>query len=152
MKTLHLLALAAILGAAAASMRVHPVIAQPQPAATSPQPTAVESLRKEADSLRPLVQTDLARSFLAATDALPLPETRVIWRNLDKGLAYTSSQYAALPEKEREGLQKLDYDAKFYYYTGYGSPLVYARPLDLLAATDKDNWTPQKLAGKRIAD
>ena len=40
---------------------------------------------------------------------------------------------------------------QFYYYTGYGSPLIYARPLDLVA--QRAGWSASDgLKGKRILD
>ncbi|MEY3022209.1 MAG: hypothetical protein RIS86_1407, partial [Planctomycetota bacterium] len=39
----------------------------------------------------------------------------------------------ALPEAEKASLTPREYSPQFYYETGYGSPLVYARLLDLAA-------------------
>ncbi|HZW09534.1 MAG TPA: hypothetical protein VFF69_06505 [Phycisphaerales bacterium] len=132
-----------------------------QEEAPAPPPDAVESLRAEAAALAPLVETESAKAFLRATEALPLPEPRTLYRPADRSAAYTESEAAAFPESERAALTPREFDARFYYYTGYGSPLVYARPLDLVAhlwesgaaASDAaPGSTPTAFAGKRILD
>ena len=49
---------------------------------------------------------------------------------------------------EQEGLTKRDCPPEFYFTTGYGTPLMYARPLDLWA----DRAGVGKLGGHRICD
>jgi SAM-dependent methyltransferase len=52
---------------------------------------------------------------------------------------------------EKEGLRPRDFEPVFYYYTGYGSPLIYARPLDIVA--EKAGWTGNDgFKGKRVLD
>lgn len=118
-----------------------------QPAASKATPSIVETLQAEAAALRSLVTSDLARHFLDATAALPLPEPRTILRTKDRGAAYTPEQAARLPEEKRATLVEKTYDARFYYTTGYGSPLVYARVVDLLAQHGVTS-----LVGKRLMD
>lgn len=117
------------------------VIAQPapqsadQPAAEpKPQPSTIERLSAEADALSPLVESDLARDFLSHVPRLPAPEPRTLWRSKDRSRTLTQSQCDALPEPERADFTRRDCAPDFFYYTGYGSPLVYARVLDLAAA------------------
>ena len=117
----------------------------PPPAPAEPNP--VEVLKQEAESLRPLVTTDLARVFLGATSALPIPSARTILRTKDRSAAYTPEQAAKLSEEARKALTEKTYPPAFYYTTGYGSPLVYARVVDLLAQNGVTT-----LAGKRLLD
>ena len=121
-------------------------VAGGQPESARPV-SAVESLAAEAAALRPLVESDLARAFLDGAAALPEIEPRTLYRDKARTSAYTEAEAAALPEAERAALDKRDYDGRFYYYTGYGSPLVYARPLDILANAGLDN-----VEGKKILD
>jgi len=51
-------------------------------------------------------------------------------------------------DEDCEKLEKKEYGEEFYYYTGYGSPLVYARLLDIATAAGGIN----DFAGKRVFD
>jgi SAM-dependent methyltransferase len=128
-----------------------PAQTAPQPG-ESEQPGVVPMLQSEAELLKPLTSSKLCWSFLGATATLPDPGTRAVMRNKDKGITLTPEQFEKLPEADRAGYVKRELQPRFYYYTGYGTPLMYARPLDLLAENDKDNWAPDKLPSKRILD
>lgn len=142
MKTLSLIGAAAVLGVAwfcGAEPKDQSATAAPAKAVPS-EPTeetkgVLEVLAEQAAAARPLVKTDAARAFLDATVSLPMPDpaTRTVWRNRAKNAAVSQREYDAMPEAEREGFVKRECDAGFYYFTGYGTPLMYARPLDLLA-------------------
>ncbi len=94
----------------------------------------VERLIAEAGKLRPLVASQLAQFFLGATSALPDVQARTIYRTADKSKAITAEQWANLPATEQALYKPRECTPEFYYYTGYGSPLVYARVLDVAAA------------------
>ncbi len=95
---------------------------------------AVALLHHEAEQAAPLATTLLARQFVAQVQAGALPhvEPREIFRTEDKKRYFTAKEAAALPESERKLLQKVPVNDEVYYYTKYGSPLSYTRPLDLL--------------------
>jgi SAM-dependent methyltransferase len=102
---------------------------------TEPEPTAVEMLRAEAGALAPLVTSDLARSFLEATADLPdVAGQRIVWWNRAERRALRPEQAEAMDEAGLEGFRELTLGGGFYYYTAYGTPLAYARALDLAAA------------------
>lgn len=85
----------------------------------------VVALRAEAAALRPLVQTDLAARYVEAAARLPPVATRTV----------------VVAGKARV------VDEEYYYTTRYGTPLAYARPLELLAGAGFDD-----VAGRRIVD
>lgn len=114
------------------------------------KPKASDRLRAEAEKLRPVVTSDLARAFLAATATLPEPPPRSVFRDKERTKALTATAAAKLPEAERAALSERACDANFYYYTGYGSPLVYARVVDVLAG--EMGAGVKSLAGKRVLD
>ena len=120
-----------------------PVGAQEDAAA----PDVRATIRAEAEAARALVQSEVALGFLDAAAALPAIETRVVWRDKAAGRAYSQAEYEALPEDEREGLERREVDERFYYTTGYGTPVIYARPLELAAGHGLDT-----LAGARVFD
>jgi SAM-dependent methyltransferase len=117
----------------------------PPPAETAPDP--VQILNHEAAALSPLAASGLARAFLNGTAALPIPTARTLLRTKDRSACYTPEQAAALSQSVRSTLTEKTYPPSFYYTTGYGSPLVYARVLDLLAEHGVSS-----VAGKKLLD
>jgi len=98
-----------------------------------PPPQITDKMRANAEALAPLVKSDLARRFLAATRELQEPAPRTLYRNREKGIALSKRAFDALPDGEKASLTPREYPPQFYYETGYGSPLVYVRLLDLAA-------------------
>jgi hypothetical protein len=103
--------------------------AEPPP----PPPPITEKMRADAQALAPLVKSDLAKQFLAATAQLKEPAPRTVYRNREKGIAVSKREFDAMPEAEKASMTPREYPPQFYYETGYGSPLVYVRLLDLVA-------------------
>lgn len=125
-------------------------LAQDEPSAA---PDAVESLKTEAAALAALVESASVKDLLRATEALPQPEARTIYRTPDRSAAYTEAEAAVLTDEARADLTPRECDARFYYYTGYGTPLVYARPLDIVARIwEAEAPEANAFAGKRIFD
>jgi hypothetical protein len=116
----------------------------PPPETVSP---VLRQLRSEAVSLAPLVQTPWVRDFLAATAALPSVPTRVVYVDEADDLAYTDHQAQELDADVLATLDRRELDEQYYYFTRYGTPLAYARPLDLLAEHGLDG-----IEGRRIFD
>lgn len=109
-----------------------------QPAATSPAPegkpkSITEALKREATLLTPMVRSDLAKVFLAAVDRLPEPLPRTVYRNREKGTAVSAAEWNKLSDADRAAFKPRECPPSFYYLTGYGSPLVYVRVVDLMA-------------------
>lgn len=137
--TLHL-ALAISL---AACSNLPPEAATPQPTA-APSTTAapvtpdwnqegVPRIIADAERMRAIVKSDTAQEFLARAPLLPRIATRALFRTADKSRYYTEAQAAALPESEKAALQPFSATEEVYYTTNYGSPLSYARPIDILS-------------------
>lgn len=124
-----------------------PAAAPSTPAAPLPKDGAaiVKQLAGEAQGLAPLVETGAAREFLAEAKYLPAVETRTVYRK--PGTAITATAWEKLTQEERAAYKPRPCAPEFYYYTGYGSPLVYARVVDLMARHGVES-----LAGKRVLD
>jgi hypothetical protein len=121
------------------------------PAATAPPATersGVELIQQQARDVGPLVKTDAVQALLRATADLPRIEPRTVYRNKPASLAYNADEAAKLSEAERAACTTKECDESFYYFTGYGTPVVYARPLEIYAAA---TGIPG-FAGKRIFD
>jgi len=106
----------------------------------------VADLVKEGQAVDPLVRADWVKRFLASAAGLPPISPRKIYFDADRKHFYSETETALLSEAERTALQSRVLDESFYYTGRYGTPLAYARPLDLLA--DK-GFRPE---GARIAD
>ncbi|MBL8760352.1 MAG: hypothetical protein JNL50_03535 [Phycisphaerae bacterium] len=101
---------------------------------TDPAPIVItEKLRADAAALAPLVTSELARDFLDATSLLAEPAPRVVYRNREKGLAVSQRVFDRMTTEEQAILSPRQCPPQFYYETGYGSPLVYVRLLELAA-------------------
>lgn len=109
-------------------------------------PTPVEQLKAEASALAPLLQTSTARQFLSNAGKLKEPSPRVLFRNAANEYL-TVSEAAALPQEKRSELRRARIPANFYYSTRYGSPLAFARILDLAAQHGL-----RDLRGKQVLD
>jgi len=115
------------------------------PAAATP--FTVETIHGEARDLAPWVKTPLAKDFLGVASELPRVGKRVVFVTADKTRAFTQSQAAVLPEAERAGLTRKELDEEYYYLTRYGTPVSYARALEVLGEHGVDT-----LKGKKVVD
>lgn len=120
-----------VVGLFAASVAGALVSAQPGAAGAD----AVETLQREARAVRPLVESDLARNFLDATADLPRPGPRTIYFNRQSRQALTETEALGqdLERLKRDGFEKTELSERFYYFTRYGTPIAYARAIDLAA-------------------
>lgn len=88
----------------------------------------------DAERYSAIVKTEGAKKFLARAKTLPSQAARVVYYEPDKSRYYTEAQALAMPAAERERLKTEKVTEEEYYTTHYGSPLSYARPLDILFA------------------
>jgi hypothetical protein len=140
-----------------------PTAPAPAPAAPSqpapnkdeaPAPlTGIAAIKRDAQAVLPTVKTDLARAFLTATENLPAVEERTIFRHKTTRAVYTPLQADALPDDQKSDLEARPLGEQFYYTTRYGSPVAYARAIDVLAEAGFKATSPEApFAGKRIMD
>jgi hypothetical protein len=111
-----------------------------------PSPTVIDQLKQEAAAVSPLLNTQLAKDWLAGVDHLPEPGKRTVYRTPDKEYL-NEAGFKALTEKDRSAAKKVELDPDFYYYTKYGTPLAYVRIWELAAKNGLID-----LKGKSIAD
>lgn len=127
----------------------------PPPPATPPatpfdDATSVERLRAEAAALIAEVKEPCPRRFLVATSYLPFPGDREVFVNRAARKVISPEAYAELPETDRAGFLSRIVTEHEFYYTKYGSPLAYIRPLELLCEHAGGGWEP--LRAKRLLD
>jgi SAM-dependent methyltransferase len=141
-----------LIGGFLASAVVAPLLSAQESAADSvsvrSEPAPLQILSRQAASLRDFVTSDVAMRFLQAVPYLPaVPGVRVAYRNRLTRDAITEERAAARPDSMLDGYERLEMDEEFYYFTRYGTPLAFVRPLDLLGREGLDS-----LDGARIVD
>lgn len=105
----------------------------PAPLPAAPAPTITQQLATQSAALKPLVKSSLAASFLDAVRILPQPQPRTIYRSKDRSKAINATDYLTLSAEQKAEFAPRECSPEFYYFTGYGSPLVYSRVLEVLA-------------------
>ncbi|HYE61663.1 MAG TPA: hypothetical protein VD997_06680 [Phycisphaerales bacterium] len=113
------------------------------------RPEAVDWLRKEAGTVMPLIANMDVRKIAFSTTWLPVIDERVIYVDKRWTKAFTPEQFEKLSEEEKKTLHPEKFDGYRFYFTRYGSPLAYLRPLDLVADAIGG---PMPLRGKKILD
>ena len=108
----------------------------------------ITRLAGEAETLRPLVVTPPATRFLDVVPGLPgLAGPRVVYYNRGTRDAMTEAAAAGRDSTVLQGYERTEISEQFFYYTRYGTPLAFVRPLEILGQAGLD-----ALDGKRIAD
>lgn len=103
-------------------------------------PGVLDRLKSEATALTSFVESPLAKEFLGAVERLPAPGKRTIWQ--DPATKRFYGDKASAPA----GAVEVEHDETFYYYTRYGSPLAYVRPLELLSKHGFTDFRHKKVA------
>ena len=119
--------------------------------AAARKPTPVETLRDEAERVAALVECKGTKAFLAATRALPEIGPRTVLYDSKTREAVSVAEHAALAPAEQARFQPTEYDGEFYYTTRYGTPVAYARALDVVG-TLAGKPSADVLSGKRVLD
>ena len=118
-----------------------------QDAGPAARETPLVVLKREARALDSLVTTRLAKDFLKATANLPSISARTVYLDESKKTYLTESAARTLDQGEQNKLKRIDLDDSYYWNTKFGSPLAYARPLEVLGRSGLDS-----ASGKKILD
>lgn len=116
-------------------------------AAANAAPSRVAELQDEAKALGPLFKTALVHDFLAAVPKLPSVQPRTVYRDSARTHAWSAREAEQLADSVRARLVPRVLDEQFYYDTRYGSPLAYARALEVLGQNGV-----KSARGLRVAD
>lgn len=101
----------------------------------------LQQLQREAEALRPTVETSVARCFLDAAGELPPPPRRTVFFDTE------ARTYASARGELPEGWERRELEPSSYYLTKYGTPLAYCRAIDLAGRAGLD-----ALDGRRVLD
>jgi SAM-dependent methyltransferase len=104
-------------------------------------------LKREARAVDPLVTSRLAKDFLKAVPMLTSVSSRAVYFDESKKTYLSEAAAKALQEAKQTKLKRIDLDGSYYWNTKYGSPLAYARPLEVLGLSGLDS-----VSGKKILD
>ncbi len=127
--------------------------AQPEMQMEEQRPATVLLLRREAGLVRATLKSPDAHRFVIQTNYLPVVDEVTVYVRDEPRRYLSPAQYEALPEDERAGYVEKKIDDYFFYYTRYGSPIAYARAIDLVA----QEWGsvqggPETFRDKKIVD
>lgn len=114
-------------------------------------PSPVQTLHAEAERVLALVECKGTKAFLAAANALPEPGERSVLYDSKSREGRTTAEHAALAPEEQARFTATPFPASFYYTTRYGSPIAYARALDVVGKLAAEPGS-DALSGKRILD
>lgn len=108
----------------------------------------LEQLKLEGEALAPLMKSELGRAFVSAAGLLERPGSQSLSVNAE-GRTVTPTKLAGLAEDVRVTFRPATprEEETFFYNTNHGTPLAYARAMDLLGQA---GVTPR--AGQRLAD
>lgn len=118
------------IASAAAALCLTTALGAAQPA----EPNAyLDGLRAESARLASTIETEAVREWAAATDRLTPITPRSIWFRQEPRSLLSAAEYAALAEGDRAGYTERPITDQSYYATNFGTPLCYARCLDIAA-------------------
>lgn len=145
---IHVLILAGLLNGMYAIGRAEPPASQPSSAPAKEAPSAstiIAQMNDEAAALRPLYPAPIVQKFLDAVKTLPAVKQRTLIWNRDARQARLVPP-GPVPTTQ-PGERILELPEQYYYTTRYGTPLAYARPMQILGDAGV-----KSLAGAKILD
>jgi hypothetical protein len=89
------------------------------------------TLKAESAALKTMFASATANDFLDAVESLPAVPTRTIYFNESERKWLSPKEYDALAKSARSRYRAVEQNEARYYSTNYGSPLAYARALDI---------------------
>jgi len=102
------------------------------PATGAPQIPPTELMMQDAAAMAVNVSTPLARALLNGFGCLQPIQPMVVYYNKDTRQAISAADATKLTETQRAAYTKKDIDDAYYYFTKYGTPVAFARPLEIL--------------------
>jgi hypothetical protein len=102
------------------------------PAAEAPQVPPTEQMLQEAALIGPQATSSFAKQLLAGYGCLQPITPSVAYVNKETRAAISSEEAAKMTEAQLAGYAKKDIDDAFYYFTRYGTPVAFVRPVEIL--------------------
>jgi 2-polyprenyl-3-methyl-5-hydroxy-6-metoxy-1,4-benzoquinol methylase len=102
------------------------------PAADAPKIPPTEQMMQEAAAIRGQTSSAFAQSLLAGFGCLQPIEPITIYYNKETRTAVSAAEASKLTEEQLKAYTKKDVDTDYYYFTRYGTPVAFVRPMELL--------------------
>lgn len=102
------------------------------PATDAPKVPAADLVKQDAGAIRAQVPSAFAQSLLNGFGCLPSPRPMAVYYNKETRKALSEADAAKMTEAQLAGYTKRDIDDEFYYFTRYGTPVAFVRPVELL--------------------
>jgi len=95
--------------------------------------SVVLQMKAEAAAMATLIQSSLAKEFLTGFPCLPAIATpRVAYYSKETRDAVSGSAAKEMSEEQLKGYVERQLDEQFYYFTRYGTPVAFTRPMEIL--------------------
>ncbi len=108
--------------------------------------TPVEQIAKDAAAMQPLVKSAVGKQLLGAYSTLPaIVAPRVAYFNRAKRDALTEAEFTSQGLDTTSGYLRRELGEQFYYFTMYGSPVAFARALDLVGQAGLNSLEKAKI-------
>jgi hypothetical protein len=102
------------------------------PATEPPKVSTIDQMKQEAKDMAPQAPASLAKSLLAGFGCLEPITPMVVHYNKETRAALSDAEASKMTEEQRKGFQKRDVDDQFYYFTRYGTPVAFVRPMEII--------------------
>ncbi len=98
--------------------------------ATNASPATI-ALQKDAKAIASQMKQPAALEFLKGANTLMPQFARIVYTHAKERRSISPAQFEALKPEERAAFQRVEHDENFYFSTYYGSPVAYARVIDV---------------------
>jgi hypothetical protein len=105
------------------------------PAAEAPAPPTTEQMIQQASSIAPRTGSAFAKALLSGYGCLPSIKTRSVYFNRDTRTALSDAEATKMTADQLTGFAPRNIDEQYYYFTRYGTPVAFVRPVEILGKT-----------------
>jgi SAM-dependent methyltransferase len=102
------------------------------PAPAAPQVPATEEIMQNAAAIGTQVRSPLAKSLLGGFGCLQPVQPTTIYFNKETRKAISEADAAKLSAADLAAYTKKPIDDSYYYFTKYGTPVAFVRPMEIL--------------------
>jgi SAM-dependent methyltransferase len=102
------------------------------PATEAPPQPPTEQIYQEVAAIGPQATSSFAKSLLMGFRCLQPIQPMAAYYNKETRSALSEADAKKLTEEQLKGYAKRDIDDAFYYFTRYGTPVAFVRPVELL--------------------
>ena len=101
-------------------------------ASEPPRPAPTEQMVKEAAAMAEQAPSAFAQGLLKGYSCLQPGKPMAVYYNKDTRSALSEAQAAGMTEEQLKGYAKRDIDDAYFYFTRYGTPVAFVRPVEIL--------------------